>query len=130
MASQRNSDWSLNCRLSTKSCRATFGAAAEQHGEFLGVAVDERDGFIHFSTASQLAETAAKHFADQDNLVLVAIEDSRLAEKLKYEPSRGGDLFPHLYGTFRTDVIAWVKPMPLGVDGTHKLPLDATDETP
>jgi uncharacterized protein (DUF952 family) len=69
---------------------------AEAAGVFDGSAVDRRDGFIHFSTAAQVAETAARHFADQHDLLLVAVDATTL--DLRWEPSRGGQLFPHLYG--------------------------------
>ena len=96
--------------------------AAEEHGVFEGAPVDLADGYIHFSTAGQLAETAAKHFAGQDDLLLVAVDAETLGGDLEYEPSRGGDLFPHLYATLRTGAVLWVKPLPLGPDGLHSLP--------
>ena len=71
---------------------------AERKGVFRGSEVDLRDGFIHFSTAGQVTETAAKHFAGQNDLVLVRVDAGRLGAALKWEPSRGGALFPHLYG--------------------------------
>ncbi|GKX35310.1 MAG: hypothetical protein MnENMB40S_29280 [Rhizobiaceae bacterium MnEN-MB40S] len=96
--------------------------AAEEHGVFEGAPVDVTDGYIHFSTAGQLAETAAKHFAGQKDLLLVAVDAESLGDDLKYEPSRGGDLFPHLYATLQTGAVLWVKPLPLGPDGRHSLP--------
>ncbi len=94
----------------------------ERIGRFAGAPIDLADGFIHFSTASQVAETAAKHFAGQTGLLLVAIDESRLGEALKYEPSRGGALFPHLYGPLDLGAVAWVRPLPLGDDGKHLFP--------
>lgn len=96
--------------------------AAERAGVFTGSEVDSRDGFIHFSTAAQAAETAAKHFAGQSDLLLVAVGADRLGPALKWEPSRGGALFPHLYGPLTLDHVTWVVPLPLGMDGTHRFP--------
>jgi uncharacterized protein (DUF952 family) len=96
---------------------------AEKEGLFKGAPVDLADGFIHFSTAGQVAETAAKHFAGQDDLLLVAVVESALGDRLKYEVSRGGALFPHLYADLPLSAVLWVKPMPLGADGIHRLPV-------
>ncbi|WP_153020070.1 DUF952 domain-containing protein [Paramesorhizobium deserti] len=96
--------------------------AAEKAGTFTGAPVDIADGFIHFSTAEQVRETAAKHFAGQDDLLLVAIDAERLGDALKYEVSRGGALFPHLYGDLPLAAVRWTKPLPLGPDGTHQFP--------
>jgi uncharacterized protein (DUF952 family) len=87
-----------------------------------GAPVDLADGFIHFSIAGQVAETAAKHFAGQDDLLLVAVVEAALGDRLKYEVSRGGALFPHLYADLPLSAVLWVKPMPLGADGIHRLP--------
>ncbi len=95
---------------------------ARKAGVFKGAAIDLSDGYIHFSTATQAVETAAKHFAGQDGLLLVAVDCARLSDKLKWEPSRGGALFPHLYGNLSMDAVVWEKPMPLGEDGVHILP--------
>ena len=81
-----------------KICTAAEWREAERAGAYRGSAVDRRDGFIHFSTAEQAAETAAKWFAGQRDLVLVAVDAEALGDRLKWEPSRGGALFPHLYG--------------------------------
>ncbi|WP_372602708.1 DUF952 domain-containing protein [Actibacterium sp.] len=86
-------------------------------GSTLGAPVDLADGFIHFSTAAQVAETAAKHFADESDLVLVAFDSDALGEALKWEPSRGGALFPHLYRPLRLDEVIWDKSLPLGATG-------------
>ena len=106
-----------------KICRAAEWAAALAEGTYAGSAVDVKDGFIHFSTAAQAAETAAKHFAGQADLVLVRLEAEALGPALKWEPSRGGALFPHLYAPLDVRQATWVKPLPLGGDGTHKFPL-------
>ncbi|MBX9992802.1 DUF952 domain-containing protein [Phreatobacter oligotrophus] len=95
---------------------------AESAGRFTGAPVDIADGYIHFSTAAQAVETAAKHFAGQADLVLVAVDAARLGEALRWEPSRGGALFPHLYADLMMDAVLWVKPLPLGADGRHTFP--------
>lgn len=92
---------------------------AEAAGFFSGSPVDRSDGFIHLSTVAQVAETAARHFAGQGELLLVAVEPARLGDALRWEPSRGGALFPHLYGVLPTETVAWAKPLPLGADGQH-----------
>ena len=94
---------------------------AEEAGVFTGAPVDVADGFIHFSTAEQATETAAKHFEGQEDLVLVAVDTEKL-DDLRWEPSRGGALFPHLYGPLPMDAVVWVRPMPL-VGGMHALPI-------
>ena len=95
---------------------------AEATGTFTGAPVDHSDGFIHFSTADQARETAARHFAGQDDLVLVAVEAAALGSVLKWETSRGGALFPHLYGPLALTVVRWARPLPLGADGLHRFP--------
>jgi uncharacterized protein (DUF952 family) len=105
-----------------KICPAALWRDAERNGAFRGSEVDLRDGFIHFSNAAQVAETAAKHFAGQYDLVLVHVDAAKLGGKLKWEPSRGGALFPHLYGELDLAAVSRVEPLPLGPDGTHKLP--------
>ena len=82
-----------------KICPRDAWNAALAAGIYAGAKVDIRDGFIHFSTAKQMIETAAKHFSGQTDLVLVEIDESHFGDSLCWEPSRGGDLFPHLYGT-------------------------------
>jgi len=107
-----------------KICPRQMWAEAEVAGVFSGAPVDVADGFIHFSTAAQMRETAAKHFAGQNDLVLVAIEAAALGEALRWEPSRGGDLFPHLYGPLALSAVRSVRPLPLGADGLHQFPDD------
>lgn len=106
-----------------KIFRAPEWAALQEAGETDGAPVDLADGFIHFSTAEQVAETAAKHFAGEDGLVLLAVDAETLGEALRWEPSRGGALFPHLYRRLRLAEVLWAKPLPL-VDGTHRFPED------
>ncbi|APH73338.1 DUF952 domain-containing protein [Aquibium oceanicum] len=105
-----------------KICPSAMWREAERNGVFSGAPIDLADGYIHFSTAKQAVETAAKHFAGQDDLVLVAVDPDGLGEQLKYEVSRGGALFPHLYATLSTSDVLWVKPLPLGSDGRHVFP--------
>lgn len=103
---------------------------AERTGHFAGAPVDLADGFIHFSTAEQVRETAAKHFAGQADLLLVAVESDRLGEALRYEPSRGGDLFPHLYGALPVASVRSVERLELGPDGRHLFPELASATAP
>jgi uncharacterized protein (DUF952 family) len=95
---------------------------AEAAGAFRGAPIDLEDGYIHFSTAAQVRETAAKHFAGEANLLLVAVDADALGDALRYEPSRGGDLFPHLYAPLDPAAARCVKPLPLGDDGQHVFP--------
>ena len=98
--------------------------AAQQAGIFRGSAVDLADGFIHFSTAAQMAETAARHFAGQSDLVLLGVDAGALGTALKWEPSRGGDLFPHLYADLPLAAVRRADPLPLGAGGHHVFPDD------
>lgn len=105
-----------------KICRAAEWRDAERAGSFRGAAIDLADGFIHFSDAGQVAETAARHFAGLSDLVLVAVAAAALGPALKWEPSRGDALFPHLYGVLTLDAVLSVRPLPLGADGRHQFP--------
>jgi uncharacterized protein (DUF952 family) len=105
-----------------KICPAELWHEAELAGRFDGSPVDLADGFIHFSSGEQVAETAGRHFAGQRNLVLVAVDSETLGPALKWEPSRGGALFPHLYGPLDVTLARNVVPLPLGDDGTHVFP--------
>jgi uncharacterized protein (DUF952 family) len=100
---------------------AAAWTAAEESGVFAGSAVDLADGFIHFSTADQARETARRHFARQAGLVLLAVEAEDLGAALRWEPSRGGALFPHLYGPLPARLVREARPAPLGVDGVPDL---------
>ena len=91
-------------------------------GIYHGTADDRRDGFIHFSTSEQIAESARRHRVGQTGLVLLAVESTRLGQRLKWEKSRGGALFPHLYGPLDPTEAATVVPLPLGPDGEHLFP--------
>ena len=97
-------------------------AELERAGKTAGAPVDLADGFMHFSTGGQVAETATRHFAGQAGLMLLAVEAARLGNALKWEPSRGGALFPHLYAPLRLSDLVWAKPLPQGPDGAHAFP--------
>jgi uncharacterized protein (DUF952 family) len=92
--------------------------AAQSQGSYAGSDVDQRDGFIHFSTRSQVRETAKLHFAGQVDLVLVEVDPLMLGNDLKWEPSRGGELFPHLYSELKMAGVKSVVELPL-VGGNH-----------
>ncbi|MBN9026833.1 MULTISPECIES: DUF952 domain-containing protein [Kaistia] len=95
---------------------------ARDAGVFTGATIDITDGFIHLSAADQVRETAARYFGGQSGLVLVAIDGDKLGDKLKWEPSRGGALFPHLYGPLDFSAVIWTKALPVGTDGLHVFP--------
>ncbi len=105
-----------------KICPEPLWREAEAQGRFTGAPIDVADGFIHFSTAAQARETAAKHFEGQSGLLLVAVDGAKLGPALRYEVSRGGALFPHLYGPLALDAVLWVRPLPLGGDRMHVFP--------
>lgn len=106
-----------------KILKAVEWAELERAGQTAGAPVDVADGFIHFSTADQVVETAARHFAGMDGLVLAAFDADALGDALVWEPSRGGALFPHLYGPLRRADVIWHAPLPLH-DGAHAFPPD------
>jgi uncharacterized protein (DUF952 family) len=97
---------------------------AKAAGRFDGAPVDLKDGYIHFSTAAQVRETAARHFSGVEGLVLAAFDPQAMGEQLKWEPSRGGALFPHLYAPLDPATALWAKPLPVGADGAHVFPDD------
>ena len=101
---------------------AALWHTAEAAGRFDGASIDLTDGFIHFSTAEQARATAARYFAGQEGLMLVAVDADALGDKLVFEPSRGGDLFPHLYAPLLLSAVLWAKPLPLSDEGTHIFP--------
>jgi uncharacterized protein (DUF952 family) len=105
-----------------KLCQAALWREAEQAGVFAGSPIDHADGYIHFSTAAQVAETAALYFRGENDLLLVAIDGARLGPALRYEASRGGALFPHLYSGLPLSAVLWVRPLPVGADGAHHFP--------
>ncbi len=99
--------------------------AARACGRYGGSQDDRRDGFIHLSTAGQMRETAQRHFAGADNLLLLAVSTAVLGDKLKWETSRAGALFPHVYGPLAVASVRRVWPLPVGEDGLHQFPEDA-----
>ncbi len=103
-------------------CRRDEWERAQALGTYAGGAADERDGFLHFSTAEQVAESARRHMAGVVDLLLLTVPASALGDALRWEPSRDGQLFPHLYSVLSVDLIVDVAPMPLGEDGRHRLP--------
>jgi uncharacterized protein (DUF952 family) len=105
-----------------KICPLSMWHEAQRRGSFSGYGIDQSDGFIHFSTAAQLRETAVRHFAGHDGLALVAVDETVLGPALKWEAARDGALFPHLYGDLPLAAVRWTKPLPLGADGRHVFP--------
>lgn len=109
-----------------KICTAQEWSEAAQNGKFTGSAVDIADGYIHFSTARQVAETARRYFAGQTDLVLVTVDTSKLTGELCWEESRGGDLFPHLYEALPVAAAVNVEPL-LVANGVHAFPQHIVD---
>ena len=105
-----------------KICSIALWQEAERAGVFRGSEVDRRDKFIHFSTAAQVVETATKHFAGQSDLLLISVDARKLGHALKWEPSRGGALFPHLYRDLDLAAVIGAEPLPLGPHGRHDFP--------
>ena len=96
--------------------------SAQATGVYAGAAEDRSDGFIHLSTAAQVRESAARHRAGEAGLILLACDPAALGAGLRWEPARGGQLFPHLYGPVPLAAVVWAKPLPLGPDGMHVFP--------
>jgi uncharacterized protein (DUF952 family) len=109
-----------------KLCPAALWREAEEQGVFTGAPVDLADGFIHLSTAGQVRETARRHFAGRGDLLLITVDLKQLGATVRFEPSRGGDLFPHVYGLLPLSAAIAVAALPLGADGVHIFP----DEIP
>jgi uncharacterized protein (DUF952 family) len=103
-------------------CRRAEWEAAQAAGVYSGSSQDRADGFIHFSAAAQVVDSAAKHRAGQTDLLLLAVDGATLGPALRWEASRGGALFPHLYGSLPTAAVRWAKPLPLDADGRHVFP--------
>lgn len=103
-------------------CKREEWQAAGESGRYGGSSQDRADGFIHFSTAEQIIDSAARHRAGQDGLVLLTVNAENLGEALKWEASRGGALFPHLYGELPVSAAVRVDDLPLGPDGRHVFP--------
>jgi len=119
MARDGHSRHPLMAMVVYKIVAAKEWTEAEAAGVFMGASVDRADGFIHFSTALQAPDTAAKWFAGRDDLTLAAIDAEALGEDLRWEPSRGGALFPHLYAALPMSAVVWSRPLLLGSDGRH-----------
>lgn len=107
-----------------KVCPITEWNAAQNETIYPGSEVDKCDGFIHFSSAVQVRETVRRHFRGQADLVLLTVEAGALGQALRWEPSRGGDLFPHLYGPLPTSAVTRVDPLPLDSGGEHVFPME------
>lgn len=112
----------MTTRIIYHMCRGAEWDAAQSTGAYPGSSQDAADDFIHFSTAAQVEESAAKHRAGQSGLLLLAVDAARLGPALRWEPSRGGQLFPHLYGTLPVAAVLRADPLPLGPDGCHVFP--------
>lgn len=109
-------------RIIYHMCRAEEWEQASSTGAYPGSSQDAEDGFIHFSTAAQVVESAAKHRTGQTGLVLLTVDGEALGENLWWEPSRGGQLFPHLYAALPVSAVLRADPLPLGPDGQHVFP--------
>jgi len=109
-------------RMIYHMCPAERWREAVRGGTYRGTADDLRDGFIHFSTAQQVAETAARHYAGLTDLLLLEVSADALGQDLRWEPSRGGALFPHLYGSLPLSAVTRVEPLELDANGVHVLP--------
>ena len=109
-------------RIIYKICPAAAWREAERQGVYRGSAVDARDGFIHFSRSSQVAETARKHFAGQAGLLLIAVDADALGAALRWERSRNDELFPHLYGELDLGAVTAILDLRARSDGYHDVP--------
>jgi len=105
-----------------KICEKALWRKAEAERRFFGAPADLRDGFIHFSTGAQLPGTAAKHFAGVPDLILVAVDTDALGGQLKWETSRGGELFPHLYAPLPLSAVRWARPLSDETEGRRSFP--------
>ena len=101
---------------------AEIWRSAEEEGCFRGAGIDFQDGFIHLSSADQVFETVTRHFADQEGLLLVTIDGDKLGPELRWEPSRGGDLFPHVYGVIPMEAVEKVQPLPAEEELARQFP--------
>ena len=120
----------MSGRLIYHLARKSDFESARATGRYAGAREDGVDGFMHFSTAAQVVESAARHRAGEPDLMLVAVDPDRLGVALRWEPARGGVLFPHLYGALALDAIAWARPLELGADGRHRFPNLVPDPVP
>ncbi len=104
-----------------KIFRSDEWAILRKDGETVGAPIDVADGYVHFSTAEQASETAAKYFADVEDLFLIAVDTDAVGDALKWEKSRGDAMFPHLYRKMMLDDVVWAQPLPIK-DGVHQFP--------
>jgi uncharacterized protein (DUF952 family) len=104
-------------------CRLAEWQAAVAGGDYAGSSQDQADGFIHFSTGAQVEDSAQRHRAGQDGLVLLVVDTTRLGDALRWEEARGGQLFPHLYGHLPVGAVMEVHELPLDANGEHRFPL-------
>lgn len=109
-----------------KVCPITEWNAAQKTSSYGGSPIDEIDGFMHFSAPQQVRETVRRHFKGQSDLVLLTVDAEALGPALRWEPSRGGDLFPHLYGPLAVTHVSKAEPLPLGPDGAHVFPAEVS----
>jgi uncharacterized protein (DUF952 family) len=107
-----------------KICPRSLWEAAKKAGRFTGAPVDLADGFIHFSTGAQVRETAARHFSGEHDLLLVSVDPATLGDALRWEASRGGALFPHLYADLPMSAVQAVFSLPLAPTGNHVFPAE------
>jgi uncharacterized protein (DUF952 family) len=121
-ATQRQAGCGAQVRRIYKICPASAWREAERQGVYRGSADDIRDGFIHFSTGPQVAETARKHFFGQTGLFLIAVDAEALGAALRWEPSRNDELFPHLYGELDLGTVIGIHDMHTRSDGSHDIP--------
>jgi uncharacterized protein (DUF952 family) len=112
----------MSGRLIYHLARKSDFDSARASGRYGGSREDGVDGFMHFSTADQVVESAARHRAGEPDLVLIAVDPGRLGGALRWEPARSGTLFPHLYGPLGLELIAWARPLELAADGRHRFP--------
>jgi uncharacterized protein (DUF952 family) len=112
----------LSPELIYKIADADVLAQAQAEGVLAGMPVDMEDGYIHLSTAGQVGATLSKHFKGQGGLALLAVRTAAVDDDLRWEISRGGDLFPHLYGALPMSAVAWIKTVSVAPDGWVKLP--------
>lgn len=105
-----------------KICPAPAWREAERLRAYRGSADDARDGFIHFSTAAQVPGTLAKYYSGQSNLLLIAVDADAFGDALRWEPARGGDLFPHLYAVLDPHTAMSARELPMRADGSHVIP--------
>ena len=118
----------MNGGLIYHMCKRAEWQAAQEIGRYEGSSQDRTDGFIHFSSAEQVRESAAKHRAGQTDLLLLSVDSAQLGDPLKWEASRGGAMFPHLYGPLPLEAVSHVDELPLDGDGLHIFPTEIPNQ--